>query len=52
MSYAKIVKEKVDPASLAIQQSKAVVIGTEIVYITYDPLIDQEVVYLVGDFQE
>ena len=52
MSYAKIVKERVDPATLALQQVKAYVSGTQVIYVKYDPILDQELVYLTGDFQE
>lgn len=47
-----IFREPVDPSTLSLQQSKAVVIGTQVIYITYDALIDMQVSYLIGEFEE
>jgi hypothetical protein len=51
MNFPKITKEKINPTSLALQQVRAYVVGTQVIYVQYDFLIDQEQVYLVGDSQ-
>ena len=44
-------KEQIDPETIALQQSKAIIVGSQVIYVTYEPLIDMEQAYLLGEFE-
>lgn len=46
-----ILKERIDESKVSLQQSKAIVIGSQVIYVTYEPLIDMEQAYLMGEFE-
>ena len=51
MSNSIIYKERIDERTISLQQSKAIIVGTQVVYITYESLIDMEQSFLLGEFE-
>jgi hypothetical protein len=51
MSTGLIYKERIDERTISLQQSKAVIVGTQVVYVTYESLVGMEQAFLLGEFE-